>query len=49
MSKRKSTATGEEPTAPSAEEIVNLTAQPAKPNPAAEEAALLPIACVGSR
>ena len=40
MSKRKSTATAEETTAPANDEIVTLTAEPPKPNPAVENAAL---------
>jgi hypothetical protein len=42
MSKRKSAATAEETTAPADDELVNLTAEPPKPNPTAEQAALAP-------
>jgi hypothetical protein len=42
MSKRKSTVTAEETTAPADHEVVNLTAEPPKANPAVEPAALAP-------
>jgi hypothetical protein len=42
MSKRRSTATAEQTTAPADDELVNLAAEPPKENPADEQAALDP-------